>query len=36
MRPFFSSSHLIKEVASHGKHLPELVADRLRAKLKVG
>ena len=39
-RLFFSSSHLIKEVASHGKRLPELVpelvAERLRAKLKVG
>jgi pantetheine-phosphate adenylyltransferase len=39
-RLFFSSSHLIKEVAGHGKRLPELVpeqvASRLRAKLKVG
>src|SRR5215469_4928286 len=38
-RLFFSSSHLIKEVASHGKRLPELVPEavieRLRAKLKV-
>jgi phosphopantetheine adenylyltransferase len=40
MRLSFSSSQLIKEVASHGKRLPELVpelvAERLRAKLKVG
>src|SRR5712671_1119793 len=38
-RLFFSSSHLIKEVASYGKRLPELVPElvieRLRAKLKV-
>ena len=36
---FFSASHLIKEVASYGKRLPELVPEtvmnRLRAKLKV-
>jgi len=36
---FFSASRLIKEVASHGKKLPELVPDlvmeRLRQKLKV-
>jgi pantetheine-phosphate adenylyltransferase len=36
---FFSASRLIKEVASHGKRLPELmpesVINRLRAKLKV-
>ncbi len=35
-----SSSHLIKEVAGYGKRLPELVPElvieRLRAKLKVG
>jgi pantetheine-phosphate adenylyltransferase len=39
-RLFFSSSHLIKEVAGYGKRLPELVPEivieRLRAKLKVG
>jgi len=38
-RLFFSSSHLIKEVAAYGKRLPELVPElvieRLRAKLKV-
>jgi pantetheine-phosphate adenylyltransferase len=38
-RLFFSSSHLIKEVAGYGKRLPELVPElvieRLRAKLKV-
>jgi phosphopantetheine adenylyltransferase len=37
---FFSSSHLIKEVAGYGKRLPELVPEivieRLRQKLKVG
>ena len=36
---FFSASRLIKEVAGYGKRLPELVPeivmDRLRAKLKV-
>jgi pantetheine-phosphate adenylyltransferase len=36
---FFSASRLIKEVASHGKRLPELVPEmvmnRLRAKLKI-
>ena len=32
---FFSASRLIKEVASHGKRLPELVMNRLRAKLKI-
>jgi pantetheine-phosphate adenylyltransferase len=35
---FFSASHLIKEVAAHGKRLPELVPEsvdaRLRAKFK--
>ena len=39
-RLFFSSSHLIKEVAGYGKRLPELVPElvieRLRQKLKVG
>jgi pantetheine-phosphate adenylyltransferase len=36
---FFTASRLIKEVASYGKRLPELVPDavmnRLRAKLKI-
>ena len=36
---FFSASRLIKEVASYGKRLPELVPEmvmnRLRAKLKI-
>jgi len=36
---FFTASRLIKEVASHGKRLPELVPEpvmnRLRAKLKI-
>lgn len=36
---FFSASRLIKEVAGHGKRLPELVPEgvmnRLRAKLKI-
>lgn len=36
---FFTASRLIKEVASHGKRLPELVPEhvmnRLRAKLKL-
>src|SRR5271169_4610283 len=39
-RLFFSSSHLIKEVASFGQRLPglvpESVIERLRQKLKVG
>jgi pantetheine-phosphate adenylyltransferase len=38
-RLFFTASRLIKEVASHGKRVPELVPElvmnRLRAKLKV-